>query len=195
MGEDKNYTADDLLSETEQKALEIVSSSKRISKNANLSEIARAVALSAIKFEYLRIAPEKSFVFSWSSALNFESNSGPYVMYTYARSNKILKNAEYTATLPAAGDIAHITRGQDFDIVKKIGMLQEVIAKACQENRPNILTDYLLDISSMFSTFYESMPVIKGGEAKNIRLAIVQVIAIVLENTLKLLGISPVQEM
>lgn len=195
LGDEKNFTADDLLRETTQKALGIVSNSKKVSKKENTEEIARSIALSAIKFEYLRIAPEKAFTFSWESALNFEANSGPYVMYTYARANKILKMAGYKDAEPKATELAKITRGVDFELVKRIGMAREILEKACIETRPNTLTDYLLELSSLFSKFYESMPVMKGGEAKNLRLAIVYSLTVLLDNMLRLLGIAPVQEM
>lgn len=195
LGEERNYTADDLLRETQERALEIAKNSEKITNKKELDKIANAIALSAIKFEYLRIAPEKGIVFSWNTALNFEGNSGPYVMYTFARANKILKRAEYKNAAPTSADMAQMTRGYDFEIAKRIGMAQEVIEKAAQETRPNTITDYLLELSSLFSKFYETMPVIKGGEAKNLRLSIVWSFSQVIANMLRLLGIETVEEM
>jgi len=195
LGEGRNYTADDLLVEATKRAMEIAQKSDKITNRQNLESISRAIALSAIKFEYLRIAPEKEIVFSWQNALNFEGNSGPYVMYTYARAKKILRRAGISEAGLSVGDIAHVTRGYDFALVKKMAEAQETVEKACDEARPNVLTDYLLSLSSLFSKFYEGMPVIKGGEAKNLRLALVYALTIVLENMLAILGIAPVQEM
>ncbi len=195
LGEERNYTADDLLRETTQKSLEMVSGSKKISPDADPKAIARAIALSAIKFEYLRIAPERGIMFSWESALNFEANSGPYVMYTYARAKKILKKAGYVHSKQSEGATNEIGRGYDFELIKKMGMAQEIAEKACYETRPNVITDYLLDLSSLFSRFYESMPVIKGEAAREVRLQIVYSLSVVMENMLGLLGIRTVEEM
>ena len=195
LGDERNYTADDLLRETKERTLEIAKNSEKISNKKELDKIANAIALSAIKFEYLRVAPEKGIVFSWNTALSFEGNSGPYVMYTFARAKKILKRAEYKNSAPKPADMAQMTRGYDFEIVKRMGMAQEVIEKAAQETRPNSITDYLLELSSLFSKFYESMPVIKGGEAKNLRLSIVWSCSQVIGNMLRLLGIETVEEM
>lgn len=195
LGEGRNYTADDLLSEATKRAMEIAQKSEKISNKESVEQIARAIALSAVKFEYLRVAPEKEIVFSWNTALNFEGNSGPYVMYTYARARKILARGNFTSQDLSQGDISEVTRGYDFALIKKMGEAQEVVEKACAESRPNVLTDYLLDLSSLFSKFYESMPVLKGERAREVRLAIVFALTVVLENSLSLLGISTVSEM
>lgn len=203
LGEGKNYTADDLLRETKMRALAIAQKSEKITNKDELEGIVNAIALSAIKFEYLRIAPEKSMLFSWKTALSFEGNSGPYVMYTYARARKILTKAMGTqeekqlsiSKVLEVVDASKVTRGYDFDLLKKIGVARESVEKACRELRPNVLTDYLLDLASLFSKFYESMPVIKGEEAKSVRLSIVYTFTVVVENLLGLLGISPVSEM
>jgi arginyl-tRNA synthetase len=195
LGEERNYTADDLLRETKERALGIASKSEKITNKEEIDSIANAIALSAIKFEYLRMAPERAMVFSWKSALDFEGNSGLYVMYTYARSKKILKRVGYIEAIPDVSDFEKMTRGYDFELVKMIGDAQEIIEKACEEARPNVITDYLLEISSLFSKFYETMPVIKGEDAKNVRLALVCALGHVIENMLLLLGITTVNEM
>jgi len=195
LGEERNYTADDLLRETKEQALEIASKSEKITNKGDVEKIANAIALSAIKFEYLKVAPEKNIVFSWENALNFEANSGPYVMYTYARARKILAKAGYSEAKVSPADASKITRGSDFELVKLIGTAQELVEKACDESRPNSLTDYLLSMSSLFSKFYETMPVLKGEEAKEARLALVCALSQVIQNVLSLLGITTVEEM
>ncbi len=193
--EGRSYTADSLLSEVSKKALEIVEKSEKIGDKSKSGEIASAVALGAIKFEFLRMAPEKQVTFSWKKALDFESNSAPYCMYTYARSRRILEKAAYAPAELKDSDYTQVTRGTDFDLAKLLGEAQEVVEKAGGEYRPNILTDYLLDLSTLFSRFYEKMPVIKGGEAKDLRLALVSATMQVTKNMLLLLGIGVVESM
>lgn len=191
-GKERNYTADDLLREVRSKAMEIVGKSEKISNKDSTRDISGSVALAAIKFEFLRIAPEKEITFSWGRALSFEGESGPYCLYTYARASRILEKA---GVFVAPKGYAHVSRGRDFELVKLMGAFQEIAEKACREWRPNVVTDYLLDLASVFSKFYEEMPVLKGGEAMAERLAIVAAFRQVIKNALALLGIGIVERM
>ncbi len=193
--EGRSYTADSLLGEVRKKALEIVEKSEKIADKSKSDEISSAVALGAIKFEFLRIAPEKQVTFSWEKALNFESNSAPYCMYTYARSRRILEKAGHTSTELKDSDYKQMTEGADFELAKLLGEAPDVVEKACSECRPNVITDYLLELSALFGRFYEKMPVIKGGEAKNLRLALVSATMQTTKNMLLLLGIGTVESM
>ncbi len=197
MGEERSYTADDLLRQMNNRTLEIVRGSEKIADKKNEKEIARKIALSAIKFEFLRIDPDKKVVFEWEKALDLNSNSGPYCMYMYARASRILERAGLNGKKikPAPGDYEKITRGQDFELIKYIGQMQETIEKAGREYRPNVIAEYLMEISLLFSRFYESMPVLKGEEAKNVRLAIVMAARQAIFNMLGLLNIQTVESM
>lgn len=194
IGKERNYTADDLLEEATKRALEIAKSSKKIAKD-KVEEVARAAALAAIKFEFLKIAPEKTVLFDWDSALNFEANSGPYAMYTYARAQRILENGAYSVHPLGDKDYKQLNPATEFELVKMLGKLQEVVESACKDYRPNTVTAYVLELASLFSKFYESSPVLKGGEAKELRLALVYATKQVLGNALRLLGIKPLEAM
>ena len=131
-------------------------------------------------------------IFSWESALSFEGNSGPYCLYTYARCSRIMEKA---GSPGKSADFSHISRGDDFALIKHLGMFQETVEKACNESRPNVITDYILILASLFSKFYEAMPVLKGGDAMQDRLAIVTATRQVMKNALALLGIGVVEKM
>ncbi len=195
LGEEKSYTADELLKEVKAKAQEIVSSSEKVTDKRAIDSISTSVALAAIKFEYLKIAPEKEIVFSWKKALSFEGNSGPYCLYTYARATRVLEKNKLEAEKPSDNDFAQVSEGYDFQLLKLIGSFPEVVEKACKEYRPNIITDYLLDLCTMFSKFYESMPILKGEDAKNLRLNITVATKQTIKNGLMLLGISAIERM
>ena len=197
LGEGRNLTADDLLKEMQKKTLEIVKNSEKIKEHANEEEIAKKVALSAIKFEFLRITPEKKVTFEWEKALDLSANSGPYCMYMYARASRILeKSGSQQGNLKLKEpDYERITRGPDFELIKLIGSAQERLEKACAEYRPDMLADYLIELSLRFSSFYEKMPVLKGEESKAIRIGIVLATRQVLYNMMSLLGIQTVEQM
>ncbi|MDE1825809.1 MAG: arginine--tRNA ligase [Candidatus Micrarchaeota archaeon] len=195
IGSARNYTADDLLREAKASALEIVSKSEKITDKGALDQIASAVALAAIKFEFLKVSPENNVVFSWEKALNFEGDSGPYCIYTYARATRVLEKGGYKPAVPSAGHLLQITRGSDFEVIKLIGSFPEIAQKACSEYRPNVVTDYVLRLSYAFSRFYESMPIIKGGEAMQVRLAITEATRQTIRNALRLVGIETLERM
>ncbi len=193
LGEERNFTADDLLKEMEAKAKAIIEQAEK--KPANVEEVAHAVALAAIKFEFLRVSPEKEIVFSWQKALDLNANSGPYCMYTYARATRVLEKGGIDVPKVADPDFESITDGHDFKLVKMLGSAPEIVEKAGSEYRPNLITDFLLELSAEFSKFYETMPILKGGKDANLRIAITYATRQVIGNMLRLLGINPVEQM
>ncbi|MGC8671689.1 MAG: DALR anticodon-binding domain-containing protein, partial [Candidatus Micrarchaeia archaeon] len=129
-------------------------------------------------------------VFSWDNALNLEANSGPYVLYTYARAQHILEKGDYKQDELLDEDYARIGRGIELELIKQIGRATEVFENVSKDYRPNTIADYVLELASLFSKFYEQEPVIKGGEARKVRLAIVYAVKQTIENALKILGIK-----
>ncbi len=196
LGTERNYTADDLLKTVATKAREILLSSDKLSPDVNHEQISYQTALSAIKFDFLRIDPIKKLVFDWDRALDFNSNSGPYCMYMYARACKILdKGRVLKTTKLTEKDISHIERDQSFELLKYISLCGSIVEKACVEYKPNIIAEYVMELSILFGKFYESMDVLKAGEARQLRLAIVYATKQTLYNMLMLLGIEPLASM
>ena len=194
LGDERNYTADDLLAEAKLRSLEIINKNEKFSGKGNKDEIAEAVSLGAIKLEYLRTDPEKKVTFSWDKALSFEGNSGPYCMYTYARASRILEKASYDGKI-SENDYSQVKREEDFELLKALGEFGDILEKACNEYRPNIIVDYALRTAHQFSKFYEKMPVIKGGDAKEVRLALVEAARQVMHNALAVIGINTIEIM
>ncbi|MDE1846749.1 MAG: arginine--tRNA ligase [Candidatus Micrarchaeota archaeon] len=193
IGSGRNFTADDLLREVKAAAYEIVSKSEKIKDSESFDSIANAVALAAIKFEFLKMAPESAMTFSWERALSFEGDSGPYCLYTYARAARVLEKESYKYVGKA--DASHIGRGQDFELIKMIAIFPDIAEKAASEHRPSVIADYMIKLASSFSKFYETMPIIKGGEAKEARLALTYSFKQTMGNALRLLGIEPLERM
>jgi arginyl-tRNA synthetase len=199
LGGSKNYTADDLLREVKAKALDIVKSSNRAGMEISQDEIAGKVTLAAIKFDFLRVEPSRKLVFDWERALDFNSNSGPYCMYMYARASRILEKsgAGFTGSMPqlTADDYSKMTRGCEFELIKRISECRETVEKACAEYKPSMIAEYVLDISLLFSKFYQSTDVLKSGDSRNLRLYIVMAARQIIYNMLCLLGIQTVERM
>ncbi|MGI0141440.1 MAG: arginine--tRNA ligase [Candidatus Micrarchaeales archaeon] len=193
MGEGKNYTADDLLREARIAVLKIVANSDKVTDKNSIELIVNSVALCAIKFEFLKFPPESEIIFSWERALTFDGDTGPYCTYTYARATRVLEKSGKRKE--PATDFEKVEGAEDFELVRLIGSFGEVAQRAATEYKPNLITDYALNLSSQFSKFYEKMPILKGGEAMEIRLAITEATRQTLGNALRLLGIEPIERM
>ena len=194
-GEEKAFTADSLMKEAVSKATEATQGSSKIPDKSKVKEIAASIGRGAIRFEFLRVSPAKPVVFSWKSALNFEGNSGPYCMYTYARANRILEKAGYRRIEIKSINIDALERGEDFELVKLLGEAQEVVEKAAMEYSPNDITDYIIELTTSFSKFYESMPVINSGDAQQVRMRILDSYMQVAKNMFALIGMETVKNM
>ncbi len=189
------FTADDLLREATEKALTLIRERFKGDKGAS-ADIASNVAIGAIKFEFLKMSPEKVVVFSWKNALNFEGISGPYCQYTYARAMRMIEDSGFIAE-NAAVDPTILVNDSEFALFKKMSMLKEISEKTCAELRPNVLTEYCGELALAFSKFYESVPVLKAASEQErlSRLALTLAFANTLKYALAMLGISAVKRM
>ncbi len=185
------YSADELLSEAITRSRKLISDRFKFD-DAEKEKVAKAVALAAIKFEFLKYGIEKKIVFGWDKALNFEGGSGPYHQYMCARANRILDEA---ASIRPKLDTSEID-DYEFRMLKQMSLAQETIEKACSEGRPNVITDYLNTLSSEFGTFYEKCPVLKADEKKiGLRLEITRMFKETSASMLALLGIEALSRM
>lgn len=193
-GTGTGYSADELLREATAKALTLIKSRFNFDSEEQ-EKIARNVALSAIRFEYLKVSPERTVIFSWGKALDLEGNSGPYAQYTYARATRILENAKAVEDTKVA-DFSGITDAE-FELVKLISKAGAILEKTCNEYRPNVITEYVNSISHTFAKFYELSPVLKAesDELRRARLALVSAFVYTMKGVLGVLGIEPLGRM
>jgi arginyl-tRNA synthetase len=190
------YTADKLLEETMSKASTLITERSKLTK-AERENVSNKVALSAIKFEFLKFAPESGILFSWANALNFEGNSGPYCQYMFARATRLLEDSKMSPKQLAEAGTEALAEQSAFALVKMLSKTKEIVEKTCTEVRPNVLTGYAIDLATAFSTFYESSPMLKAAteEEKFARLALTFAFANTMAIILNLLGIEPIEKM
>ncbi|MBN2477790.1 arginine--tRNA ligase, partial [Candidatus Micrarchaeota archaeon] len=180
----KGYTADKLLEESKKKVKKKIKEGYSAEERENISE---AVGEGAIKFSFLRTSPDKKLVFKWEEALNLEGDSGPYLQYSYVRCRSILEKGG------SEGDAAegHSFSSEEKKLVNLINRFPDVVEKSAKTFRPHIIIDYLLDVSSAFSSFYAANRVLGMDEkTTQSRLALVHGTSVVLKNGINLLGIK-----
>ncbi|UCH57895.1 MAG: arginine--tRNA ligase [Candidatus Bathyarchaeota archaeon] len=156
-------------------------------------EIAKIVGYGAVKYTMLSIDPMKTVVFDWKRALDFETNSAPYIQYSHARACNILKKAEAT---PEA-DFASLTDIRERRLIMTLAGLPKTFEDAATELKPGNITAYANDLADKFNSFYAALPVLKAETPGLLgaRLKLVDAARIVLRNALSVLGIVPPERM
>ena len=182
----------DILGEVVERAklrLSEVGSRKSEVGSRELEERARKIALAAIFYGDLKNSRENNVVFDVDRFFSFEGDTGPYLLYSYARASSIVRNVK-------SKKIVKILDLKDAEIrlLKKIDLFGEVVGKAYEGLAPNLVANYCYELAQMFNEFYHSCPVL-GSEEEGFRLALVKKFGETLKKGLELLGIEVLEEM
>lgn len=186
----------DVIEEAITKANKIIES-----KNSELEDkenIARKVGLGALVFHFLKNNKIKDVIFNLDEILSFDGETGPYVQYTYVRTQSILKKAEFDENNIKFNDIdfSILEKTQEIELIKLLDKFKEVIKKATDTYEPSVLTRYIIDVASAFSKFYNECPVICDDEKlKQARLILTYATSVVVKKGLSILGIDSPERM
>lgn len=153
-------------------------------------ETVRKVALGAIKFSYLKFAPSSNFIFDLDQSVSLQGDSGPYLQYTFARSQSVLRQAD--AKQEPLKD--EILEKEERSLIRRLEYFSQTVERAGKEYKPNTLAEYLLDLAKEFNLFYQKHRIIQS-EAKHRRLKITTAVGEVLKKGLNLLGIEAPERM
>jgi len=186
----KFISTDDLMVQVFEKALEEVEARRPELPEDEKKAIARSVATGAIRFDIVRVSPDKATVFDWKEALDFEKQSAPYIQYAHARACSILAKAgEFEESFNAESEYEKA-------LMKHIALFPKVIADVAGELRPHVLAIYARELADLFNTFYRFDPVLKAeGDLRNSRLTLVKAAQNTLKEALETLGIDAVRSM
>ena len=157
--------------------------------------IAGKVAVAAIRFAILRVGPNKNAVFDWEASLSFAGDTGPYVQYSCARINSILRKfGELTST---TADTFPIETDAEWALLVKLAAFPDTVASATKQRNCAPIAQFALDAARLFTTFYHECPVLQAGTQAQ-RAARAQVCAAArqtIQNALSLLGIETPERM
>jgi len=186
--------ADTMLDKLKEKA-------KSETRKRNLSEpeewvdsVAEAVAVAALRYELLKQDPDKMIVFDMEEALQFQGDTGPYLLYTYARARRILDKTEGKPKVTAES-AAKLSKRQEIQLAKKMSMLDVSAGVAGEYLSPKEIARFSHELAVAFNDFYERVPVNKEADAelRDARLALVEASSRVLAESMKLMGV-PVKD-
>jgi arginyl-tRNA synthetase len=159
-----------------------------------MKEIAEIVGIGALRYNIIKVQPEKDIIFKWEEALNFEGNASPYIQYSHARACSILSKKEDEIKNADAKLLKHIS---EENLLKILAKFPRIIEESCEGFKPHIIPAYLFEVASHFNKFYRDCPVLpeKNVDIRKARLFLVNATRIVLKNGLNILGIVAPEEM
>lgn len=178
----------DILDDVVERAKKNLSEREKLDKK-ELNVRARKIALAAIFYGDLKNSRENNIVFDVDRFLASEGDTGPYLLYSYARASSIIRKVKSKAKV----EIGEL-EDSEIRLLKKIDGLGNVVRKAYENLAPNSIANYCFELAQIFNEFYHSCPVL-GSEAEGFRLKLVDAFRVVLGKGLGLLGIEVVEEM
>ncbi len=186
----KFISADDLITEVRKRAFDEVTVRRPELPEDERRKIAASVGLAAIRYDIVKVSPEKSTVFDWKEALDFERQSGPYIQYAHARACSILeKGGDFT-------ECFDLETEQEITLAKQIARFPGIIERVVAELRPNLLAIYARELADTFNSFYHFEQVLKSeGKVRDRRLTLVKAVQNTLKEALETLGIDAIRSM
>ncbi|MCR3884558.1 arginine--tRNA ligase [Methanotrichaceae archaeon M04Ac] len=188
----KFISTDELLDEVEAQAFKEVTARRPEEEEDFRRSVARDVALGAVRYDVVKVSPEKATTFDWKAALDFEKLSAPFIQYSHARACSILDKAGVIDDF----DPGLLTGAEEVDLIRKISQFDLAIDLAARELKPHLLATYARELAESFNQFYRSSPVLEADPGiREARLALVKAARNCLRATLDTLGIPALESM
>ncbi len=159
-------------------------------------EIFRQVGLGALKYFILKVDPKKNMTFNPVESIDFNGNTGPFIQYTYARIQSVLRKAgKKLPEIP--GGYSRIISGKELSLLKMLYNFPAAISEAGRDLNPSIVAAYLYDLAKEFNQFYHDHSILNAENETFIdfRLNMVSAVADIIENGMYLLGIEVPERM
>ena len=186
-----------LLDEAEERAFKVVSEKSPDLPESQRREIARIVGVGAVKYADLLPNRQSDYVFSWNKLLALNGNTAPYLQYAWARIRSIFRKAGLDAAQPLEpGAKLDLSAPEEIALAKRLLGFGPVLEAVAQEYRPNFLCNYLFELATGFTAFYENCSVLKSEPAQRAsRLVLCDLTARTLKQGLETLGLGTIQQM
>ncbi|MBI4085260.1 MAG: arginine--tRNA ligase [Candidatus Liptonbacteria bacterium] len=162
--------------------------------------IAEAVGVGAVKYNDLKENRMSDIYFDWDKMLDFSGDSAPYIQYTHARLRSILRKAHKASGIQypsfAKASVGKQVSSLDTDIemalIRKIAEFPETVRRSAENFFTNNIARYLYELANLANKYYESTPILtdKNVDRRNVRLMLINSVAVVIKNGLGLLGIK-----
>lgn len=191
--------ADDLLEEMYQTAK---SKTEELGKTdgmeeAELNNLYHRLSLAALKFFILKVDPKKRMLFNPEESIDFQGDTGPFVMYTYTRIRSILRQAESWNRPAQTNPTDMALSSGEVQVIKLLNEYESTIENAAREYNPAAICQYVLDLAKAYNRLYNEVSILKepNDSIKKFRLELAASTATCLKSTLSILGIEVVERM
>ena len=190
--------ADDLIVEMATTAEEISQELGKLEgySESEKQELYKTIGLGALKYYILKVDPKKRILFDPKDSIDFQGNTGPFIQYTYARIQSILRKAKVdtSVTLNAAEISLH---EKEKELIKQIQGFPEVIKNAAANHSPALVANYTYDLVKEFNSFYQNVSILGADSEteKVFRVQLAHVVANTIKNGFSLLGIDVPERM
>jgi arginyl-tRNA synthetase len=188
-------SAEELLDITQEAVRNSMKKSEREFDEEEMDKISEKIAVSAIKYAFLRVSVGNNIAFDINKDVKFEGDTGPYLMYVYTRARSIIESADETPTGSACIG-ACLTGTYIKELVRQISRLNDIVLSSSINYSPSTLCTYLFELGQIFNKFYQEVNVLNSEEDdRDLLLAIVKATAESMKEGLYLLGIDTVSRM
>ena len=186
--------ADDLMEEMVQVAQEL---SQELGKLEGYSDqqkeqLYRVIGLGALKYYILKVDPKKKIAFNPQESIDFQGNTGPFIQYTYARIQSILRRAE-TCELPKSVSL----HPKEKELIKLLSLFPEVVQNAADTYSPALIANYVYDLVKEFNSFYQNVSILREEDTdkRSLRVHLSRKVGEVIAIGFDLLGIEVPERM
>ena len=188
--------ADDLMQEMTSTAQNI---SEELGKLEGYSEeektkLYNTIGLGALKYYILKVDPKKRILFNPEESVDFAGNTGPFIQYTYARIQSIIRKATFDFSATAKTNDLH---EKEKELLKQIELYPEVIQNAAQNHSPALIANYTYELVREYNSFYQAVPILgeENQEKKIFRVQLSKKVADTIASSFSLLGINVPERM
>ena len=187
--------ADDLMEEMVQVAEEL---SQELGKldgytQQQKEQLYRVIGLGALKYYILKVDPKKKIAFNPQESIDFQGNTGPFIQYTYARIQSILRKAGELPTLPTSGDL----HPKERELIKQLSLFASVVQQAADTYSPALIANYVYELVKEFNSFYQNVSILGEEDPvkRSLRIHLSRKIGEVIATGFDLLGIEVPERM
>ncbi len=193
---------DDFLDKATEKTAEIIRKNSELRggdmTDEQIAEVSETVGLGAVTYTYLKAGREKDIFFDWDDMLDFEGDTAPYLIYTYARIKSILRKADDAGV--AGGSIdsaAKLTAEDEYAVIRSLADFKDAVVKAAESYEPFMISRQIALIARNFNRFYNNSRIlnVEDEEIRDARLKLCEAVADCLKSGLDMLGIGVVEKM
>ena len=189
--------ADDLIVEMASTAKDISQELGKLEgySDSEKSETYKTIGLGALKYFILKVDPKKRILFDPQASVDFQGNTGPFIQYTYARIQAILRKS----SVETKGDtfLEYALHDKEKSLLKQLHLFPEVIQQAAANYSPALVANFSYDLVKEFNSFYQNVSILGAESTSEIRFRVQlsQAVATTIKNAFSLLGIQVPERM